>query len=594
MYGTDVSHHQGVIDWNRVKNDPKKIEFALIKATESTSFIDNKYNRNTSEARKNEILPGPYHFARGGDYKKEAEHFLKNIDIKEIGELAALDYEIYTLSDPAAWCRKWLDYVEARIGFKPLFYTYHKLLLKYNWKPVSDGNFGLWASRFGKQEQTPNAQYKPTTGSWPFYAIWQFASEGKIDGIKGFVDLNYTSMELPTLKKYGKPGSTTPTTPIKHPSEIMNLKNWKLTLPTGKPTEITNLDGYSDQFFSVMGEGVVFRAPVNGATTSGSKYPRCELREMRDGNKASWSTQNRRSMTIEQAITHVPDKKKHIVAGQVHDANDDVIVIRLESPKLFIDINGKDGPVLDSKYELGRRFSVKFESGEGKIKVYYNSALAHTLEKQISGCYFKAGCYTQSNCEKEDKCSADNYGEVVIYKLVLDETPAAPDNHFPIIYNQLDFKGVKFGSKKTTGKQNNIDGYGCKLCAVSTIKQIDPREIDKILVNGGAYFGTNGNLLDDTSIARILGWEYLGVERNVNKTPESIGITTPTIKEVDYSVAAGKQQHFVTRILKPDGRKAILDPYGGVERPVNYYELKVGDKDWSKHKYFSYRMFKVK
>jgi hypothetical protein len=218
-----------------------------------------------------------------------------------------------------------------------------------------------------------------------------------------------------------------------YPSQVLDLTNWKETLPTGtsgSPTEIVQatLASYSmDPYFHPNStcDGVVFRAPVNGVTTSGSSYPRSELREMTNNGqtKASWSTTSgTNTLFIDQAITAVPKTKKHIVAGQIHDAEDDVIVIRLEYPKLFIDINGNDGPTLDANYTLGKRFTVKFVSNGGKINIYYNGSAtpAYTLAKSGSGNYFKAGAYTQSNCETEESselCSADNYGEVVIYQL---------------------------------------------------------------------------------------------------------------------------------------------------------------------------------
>jgi hypothetical protein len=214
------------------------------------------------------------------------------------------------------------------------------------------------------------------------------------------------------------------------PAQILNLTNWKQTLPTGqdeKPTEILQpqLNTFRlDPFFVISQTemAVLFRSPVNGVTTSGSSYPRSELREMINNgkDKASWSNSSgMHSMYIDQAITVVPTTKKHIVAGQIHDANDDVIVIRLEHPKLFIDINGSDGPTLDSNYTLGRRFSVKFEASDGKIKVFYNNSSlpSYTLNKAITGAYFKAGAYTQSNCTRESNCSINNYGEVKIYDL---------------------------------------------------------------------------------------------------------------------------------------------------------------------------------
>jgi len=198
MKGIDISHWQGVIDWSKVKTN-----FAFMKVTESTGFLDDKFKRNQEEARKNGILCGYYHFARGGDYKKEADWFLQNVGEIKKGELIALDYEIYTLADPADWCEKWLSYVESKVGFKPMLYTYHALLNKYDWRKVSDANFGLWAARYGRQEQEPNFDYQPATGSWNFYAIWQYTSKGSVSGISGNVDLNYTSMDIDTLKKYG-------------------------------------------------------------------------------------------------------------------------------------------------------------------------------------------------------------------------------------------------------------------------------------------------------------------------------------------------------------------------------------------------------
>lgn len=224
--------------------------------------------------------------------------------------------------------------------------------------------------------------------------------------------------------------ATTTKTSCKYPSQILDLTNWKQTLPSGtsgKPTEIkqAELASYSmNPYFKPNSacDAVIFNAPVNGVTTSGSGYPRSELREMTDNGKklASWATNiGSHSMFIDQAITAVPKTKKHIVAGQIHDAKDDVIVIRLEYPKLFIDINGKTGPVLDPDYKLGKRFTVRFTAANGQIGIFYNgsSTPAYTMKKIGSGNYFKAGAYTQSNCSKEKDCSSGNYGEVLIHKL---------------------------------------------------------------------------------------------------------------------------------------------------------------------------------
>lgn len=229
--------------------------------------------------------------------------------------------------------------------------------------------------------------------------------------------------------------TTASVTKVSYPAQILNLTNWKITLPvstekdSARPLEIKQpeLAKYSlDPWFIVNpgGAGVVFRAPVNSPTTSGSKYPRSELREMVNNgkDKASWSSsEGTHTMTIDQAITSTPKVKKHVVAGQIHDDSDDIIVFRLEFPKLHVNVNGKNEKVLDANYTLGKRFSVKFEVNQDKTNVYYNGSSTpdYVLDRSYSNAYFKAGAYTQSNCEREglaDLCRSDNYGEVIIYQ----------------------------------------------------------------------------------------------------------------------------------------------------------------------------------
>jgi hypothetical protein len=131
---------------------------------------------------------------------------------------------------------------------------------------------------------------------------------------------------------------------------------------------------------------------------------------------ASWSTTSGiHTMEITQAITHLPVVKPHVVAGQIHDANDDVIVYRLEGTKLFVDQNGANGPVLTSNYRLGDVFTVKFVAHDGGVECHYNGRYIYTYSVSTSGCYFKAGCYTQSNTNRGDAPTA--YGEVVIHGL---------------------------------------------------------------------------------------------------------------------------------------------------------------------------------
>jgi poly(beta-D-mannuronate) lyase len=217
------------------------------------------------------------------------------------------------------------------------------------------------------------------------------------------------------------------------PADILNLSNWELTLPietdhAGNPDIIKQPELATftlNPYFLVNSthDGVVFEANAGGATTSGSSYPRSELREMTDNgtNEASWSdTSGTHTMTIREAITHLPDVKPHVVAAQIHDTVSDVVMVRLEGTKLFIEGDGNEIGVLDDNYQLGTIFSVSITAAGGHIKESYNGTQKVDYAHSGSGYYFKAGCYTQSNTSKGD--AADAYGQVIIYNLDVSHT----------------------------------------------------------------------------------------------------------------------------------------------------------------------------
>ena len=162
----------------------------------------------------------------------------------------------------------------------------------------------------------------------------------------------------------------------------------------------------------------MFRAPCGGDTTKSSKYPRSELRELdRNGKPAAWSSDDDQPhfLKVELAITATPPKKQHVVCAQVHDAEDDVLMIRLEKRKLFVERNSTGDVTLDENYELGKRVQVTLRASRGSIAVEYNGEQKLSWKTSRSGCYFKAGCYTQSNPARGD--AAESAGEVMIYRI---------------------------------------------------------------------------------------------------------------------------------------------------------------------------------
>ena len=231
MYLLDTSHwngDKGLIDWNKVKN--AGYDAVFMKASQGTSFVDGMFKRDKEEARKAGMLCGFYHFSDGGDPIAEADFFLETVgDIQE-GELLILDWEI-NHKTPADWCLKFLNGCLEKTGIRPLLYTNEARVKSIDWFHVVNNNFGLWVAKYASSKiYVPYyLQLKPSSGQWPFWAIWQFTSRGKVDGIIGFVDLNYTKMDIATLKKYGKTTNEPfPSSPENgQESKLYPLTDWK-------------------------------------------------------------------------------------------------------------------------------------------------------------------------------------------------------------------------------------------------------------------------------------------------------------------------------------------------------------------------------
>jgi poly(beta-D-mannuronate) lyase len=217
------------------------------------------------------------------------------------------------------------------------------------------------------------------------------------------------------------------------PGQLLDLTNWKLTLPTGqkgkknKPEEIEEpeLSSFTNDFFHLNDtrDGVVFTANVGGVTTSGSSYPRSELREMNGSEKASWSnTTGTHVLRVRQAVTKLPEVKPHVVTAQIHDADDDVIEVRLEGRHLLVEYDDGDHEVtLDGAYVLGTPYDLEITAAGGRVRVSYNGKRMADIDKRGSGWYFKTGSYVQSNPRRGD--APDARSQVVLYSLRVRHVP---------------------------------------------------------------------------------------------------------------------------------------------------------------------------
>ena len=201
LEGIDVSHWQGPIDWPKVAAAGKK--FVVMKASESTAFVDPTYATNHAGASAAGLWTSAYHFARPdasvNDAVLEADHFVAIANLGRGDLIPALDLEVTGGLGVAAlqsWVTKWLGEVTAKAGVRPMIYTSPYFWKTYMGDTTSLANAGyaiLWIAHWGVASPTVPAQNWAGRG-WTF---WQYSNCGTVSGISGCVDLDrYNGTDL--------------------------------------------------------------------------------------------------------------------------------------------------------------------------------------------------------------------------------------------------------------------------------------------------------------------------------------------------------------------------------------------------------------
>jgi lysozyme len=199
--GVDVSHHQAVINWQKVA--ASGVAFAYTKATESVGFKDTFFTANYNGMKNAGIFRGGYHFFRpNADAKAQADSFLNVISKLEPGDLPpALDVEVNDNKSAkviVAGVATWLEEVEKALGRTCVIYT-SASFWNANLGGTSQFNgHPLWVAHYTNKPK-PNI---PT--GFDNYTIWQFSEigGGAVNGINGSaVDLDRFNGTLDDLRK---------------------------------------------------------------------------------------------------------------------------------------------------------------------------------------------------------------------------------------------------------------------------------------------------------------------------------------------------------------------------------------------------------
>lgn len=194
--GIDVSHWQGNIKWDRVKN--AGVQFAIIKASEGTGFVDSEFRKNWRESKSNGIVRSAYHFFRPElDGAAQAEHYLKvvgsgwdfplSIDVEQPCNMQGSVCVPYSVnkSQSTSNLKKMIDRIKLKTGQNPIIYTSDVMWRLMTTEPSWAGDeYPLWVAAYN------NSGPGKLPKGWSDWTIWQYSSNGKIDGISGNVDLD--------------------------------------------------------------------------------------------------------------------------------------------------------------------------------------------------------------------------------------------------------------------------------------------------------------------------------------------------------------------------------------------------------------------
>jgi hypothetical protein len=162
--GVDVSSYQSASTYPIAG-----MSFAIVKATESTTYENPKYAAQIAHARTNGLVVGHYHFATGTTSSAQVAYFASKADVRA-GEIIALDWEESSVT-PAAR-DEWLKATRAR-------FPYNRVILYCNvdyWDrldPTHSTGDGLWIADYSHPAGHPNI-----SGAWVFN---QYSSAGGID-----------------------------------------------------------------------------------------------------------------------------------------------------------------------------------------------------------------------------------------------------------------------------------------------------------------------------------------------------------------------------------------------------------------------------
>lgn len=229
MRGIDISNHkysEGLHDLSEIM---KSADFCICKATGGASFVDYSCDYYIQQLIKLGKPWGFYHFANddyeGYSAEREADFFIENCRNYFGKGIPILDWETATVN--ASWVNRFVRRVHDKTGVWCWIYSWPRY---FNDGGI-EANCGRWIAYY-PNVTSPGLDYTlpevPNTDGT--VCAWQYASDGRVEGFSGNLDINVFFGDAESWGKYAR-GDGGDTKPIDDPNiEVLENERYTVTI----------------------------------------------------------------------------------------------------------------------------------------------------------------------------------------------------------------------------------------------------------------------------------------------------------------------------------------------------------------------------
>lgn len=187
--GVDISSYQMNVDMKKLAE--QNVQFAYIKATEGSSYVDNYFEQNWDNIAEAGIPAGAYHyFSYDADGESQAYNYITTVGKDLTGRLIpAVDMEYAgensrppVKSVVVEELKKFNAIIEEEYGVKPIIYAQKDYYDAYLRDDFAD--YPHWVR---------SVYYPASWDNGDDWLVWQYKDRGELEGYSGgekYIDLN--------------------------------------------------------------------------------------------------------------------------------------------------------------------------------------------------------------------------------------------------------------------------------------------------------------------------------------------------------------------------------------------------------------------